>query len=99
MPGSKPQPEPRSALPGRITRGSAAPTRTPTNSFASTCQRGRATENLAQKRCDAIAHMLNSRPGKRYDYATPEQKIRASSGLSRLVVEFTPLQGPGRSEE
>jgi len=33
---------------------------------------------MTQRRCDAIAKKLNSRPRKRYDYDTPEERFRAA---------------------
>lgn len=39
--------------------------------------KGQSMANLTQRQCDAIAHKLNTRPRKRYDYETPEQRIRA----------------------
>jgi IS30 family transposase len=34
---------------------------------------------LNQHRCDAIAHRLNTRPRKRYDYRTPEEELELRS--------------------
>lgn len=39
--------------------------------------KGKSMANLSQKLCDEIATKLNTRPRKRYDYQTPEQRIRA----------------------
>ena len=39
--------------------------------------KGKSMANLTQKQCDAIAHKLNTRPRKRYDYQTPEQRVCA----------------------
>ena len=39
--------------------------------------KGKSMANLTQKQCDAIAHKLNTRPRKRYNYETPEQRIPA----------------------
>lgn len=36
--------------------------------------KGKSMANLTQKQCDAIAHKLNTRPRKRYEYQTPEQR-------------------------
>lgn len=37
--------------------------------------KGQSMANLTQRQCDAIAHKLNSRPRKRYDYDTPNQRL------------------------
>ena len=39
--------------------------------------KGKSMANLTQRQCDAIAHKLNTRPRKRYDYETPVQRICA----------------------
>ena len=38
--------------------------------------KGKSMATLTQKQCNAIAHKLNTRPRKRYDYETPTQRIR-----------------------
>jgi len=38
--------------------------------------KGRSMASLTQKQCDAVAQKLNTRPRKRYEYETPEQRIR-----------------------
>lgn len=39
--------------------------------------KGKSMATLTQKQCEAIAHKLNTRPRKRYDYQTPEQRACA----------------------
>ena len=38
--------------------------------------KGQSMANLTQRQCDAIAHKLNTRPRKRYDYDTPNRRLR-----------------------
>ena len=38
--------------------------------------KGVSMAGVTQKQCDAIAHKLNTRPRKRYDYDTPKQRLR-----------------------
>ena len=40
--------------------------------------KGQSMEPLTQRRCDQIAHHLNERPRKRYDYKTPNQCFNGS---------------------
>jgi IS30 family transposase len=39
--------------------------------------KGKSMANLTQKQCNAIAQKLNTRPTKRYEYQTPEQRACA----------------------
>ena len=37
--------------------------------------KGQSMARLTQKQCDEIAHKLNTRPRKRYDYETPQKRL------------------------
>ena len=37
--------------------------------------KGKSMARLTQQQCEAIAHRINNRPRKRYEYQTPEQRI------------------------
>ena len=65
---------PRGSISRRhTTRGSAAPTRTPTAWSASTCQSARAWRTSRSTTVIASPRKLNRRPRKRLGYRTPEE--------------------------